>query len=54
MRNAYMLGIMGTCFLGFGFITDALFGFMTVMGIVFLFSAGLSYISARKYKNNVK
>jgi hypothetical protein len=50
MRNAYIYGGMGIVFIIFGFQTEGLSGFLSIMGLLFLVGAGLSINSAKKYK----
>jgi len=50
MRNAYMLGGIGIAFIIFGLTIKGLSVFLSIMGLIFIFGAWLSIISAMKYK----
>lgn len=51
-RNAIIYGIMGLAFLSFGLTTDGPSLFPTVMGIIFLIGAGLTYKSSKNLRQD--
>jgi len=50
LKNAYIYGGMGLVLILFGFTTEGLTGFLSIMGAIFIIGAIFSVISANKYK----
>ena len=51
MKNAFIYAVMGIVFIIFGLSNERLTWFLSVLGILFLVGAGLSFITANKYKS---
>lgn len=50
-RNAFIYGAMGIVFIIFGFSTEGLTGFLSILGLLFIVGAGFNILTANKYKN---
>ncbi|MBK3518481.1 hypothetical protein [Carboxylicivirga marina] len=49
-RNAYIYVSIGLVFLVWGYLLDGFFGFLTIMGVIFVIGAIFSFNNANKYK----